>query len=59
VKITEMIKQLGGNRAAIAKQAGISVFQLNNMVSKGQEVELLPDGSFVAVRSNAVRFRSN
>ena len=54
-----MIKQLGGNRAAIAKQAGISVFQLNNMVSKGREVELLPDGSFVAVRSNAVRFRSN
>ena len=57
MKITEMIKQLGGNRAAIAKQAGISVQQLNNMVSKGQEVELLPDGSYVAVRSNAVRFK--
>jgi len=54
-----MIKKLGGNRAAIAKQAGISVQQLNNMVSKGQEVELLPDGSFVAVRSNAVRFKSS
>jgi hypothetical protein len=58
MKITEMIKQLGGNRAAIAEKAGISVFQLNNMVSKGQEVELLPDGSFVAVRSNAVRFNN-
>lgn len=59
MKITEMIKQLGGNRAAIAKRAGISIQQLNNMVSKGQEVELLQDGSFVAVRSNAVRFKSN
>lgn len=57
MKITEMIEQLGGNRSAIAQQAGISVQQLNNMVSKGQEVELLPDGSFVAVRSNAVRFK--
>jgi hypothetical protein len=56
MKITQMIKQLGGNRAAIAKQAGISIQQLNNMVSKEQEVEILPDGSFVAVRSNAVRF---
>lgn len=54
-----MIKQLGGNRTAIAEQAGISIQQLNNMVSKGQEVELLQDGSFVAVRSNAVRFECN
>ena len=59
MKITEMIKQLGGNRAAIAEQAEISIQQLNNMVSKNQEVELLQDGTFVAVRSNAVRFKGN
>jgi hypothetical protein len=36
-----MIKELGDNLAAIAQQVGISVQQLNNMVSKGQEVEFL------------------
>jgi len=56
MKTIDMIKKLGGNRAAIAEQAGISIFQLNNMVYKGVEVEELKDGSFVAVRKDAVRF---
>ena len=56
MKTLEMIKKLGGNRAAIAEQAGISIQQLNNMVYKDVEVEELKDGSFVTVHKNATRF---
>lgn len=56
MKITEMIELLGGNRAAIAKKAGISIYQLNNAVSKGAEVEQLTDGRFVIVRKDATYF---
>lgn len=56
MKTIDMIKKLGGNRAAIAEQAGISVQHLNNMVYKDVEVEELPDGSFVTVHKNATRF---
>ena len=58
MKIIKMIKQLGGNRAAIAKQAGISVQQLNNMVSQGREVEQLSGGGFVVLAKNTVRFKA-
>ena len=56
MKIKQMIKQLGGNRAAIAKKAGVSVQQLNNQVSKGVEVEELKDGRFVTVRKDATYY---
>jgi hypothetical protein len=57
MKITQMIKQLGGNRAAIAKAAGISIQHLNNMVSKGVEVKELPSGDFIVVRKDATVFK--
>lgn len=56
MKIIEMIGKLSLSRKDIAKEAGISVEQLNNMVSLKVEVDELPDGSFVVVRGNAVRF---
>lgn len=49
MKITDMIKQLGGNRTAIAKQANTTVHSLNNAVSKGAEVEQLADGRYISV----------
>lgn len=49
MKIKQMIKQLGGNRAAIAKQAGISVQQLNNYVSQEREVKELACGGYVMI----------
>lgn len=51
-----MIEKLGGNRAAIAKKAGVSVQQLNNQVSKGVEVVELKDGRFVTVRKNTTYY---
>jgi len=57
MKITEMIKQLGGNRTVIAKNAGISIQQLNNMVSKDVEVKQLIGGDYIVVRKDAVRFK--
>ena len=59
MKITEMIKQLGGNRTAIAKEAGISIQQLNNMVYKGVDVEETKGGYFVVVRKGATYFKRN
>lgn len=56
MKITEMIKRLGGNRAAIAAQADISVQQLNNQVSNNVTVVELADGRFVTVRKDATYF---
>lgn len=56
MKIKQLIEKLGGDRAAIAKQAGITVFQLNNMVYKDVEVEELKDGRFVVVRKDATYF---
>ena len=56
MKIIEMIDKLSSPRKDIAKEAGISVEHLNNMVSLKVEVDELPDGSFVVVRGNAVRF---
>ena len=51
-----MIESLGGSRADISSQAGISVQQLNNNVSKGVEVEELKDGRYVTVRKDATYF---
>ena len=53
-----MIKKLGGHRATIAKDAGISVQVLNNAVSKGVSVEELKDGRFVTVRRDATYFKA-
>ena len=54
--VSEMIEKLGGNRQAIADKAGISLQQLNNMVSKKVQVEELKDGRFVVVRKDATYF---
>ena len=58
MKITEMIKALGKTRADIAKDAGISIQQLNNQVSKGVQVVELKDGSFVTIRKDATFFKA-
>lgn len=58
MNIKDMIKKLGGHRATIAKQAGISVQTLNNAVSKGISVEELKDGRFVTVRRDATYFKA-
>ena len=58
MKITHMIKQLGGNRAAIAKASNTSEQAINNAVSKGVEVVELKDGRFVAVRKDAVYYKA-
>ena len=56
MKITEMIKKLGGHRATIAKQAGISEQSLNNLVSQKREVLELLDGRFIVVSKQTVVF---
>jgi hypothetical protein len=57
MKITQMIKQLGGTKTAIAKSANISPQSLNNMVRKGQEVEQLANGDYVLMNSKTVVFK--
>jgi hypothetical protein len=54
MNIKQMIKKLGGNRAAIAKASGTSEQAINNAVSRDVEVVELKDGRFVAVRADAV-----
>ena len=56
MEIREMIKKLGGNRAAIAEQAGISIQHLNNQVSNDVSVVELKSGGFVTVRKDATYF---
>lgn len=58
MKITEMIKKLGGNRAAIAKASNTSEQAINNAVFKGVEVLELKDGRFVAIRKDAVFYKA-
>lgn len=58
MNITEMIKRFKTSRSDIAKQAGISIQQLNNQVSKSVEVEELKDGRFVTVRKDATYFKA-
>ncbi len=54
--IKQMIKKLGGHRATIAKQAGISEQSLNNLVSQKREVLELLDGRFIVVSKHTVVF---
>lgn len=58
MKITDMIKALNKSRADIAKEAGISIQQLNNQVSKGVQVVELKDGRFVTIRKDATFFKA-
>jgi len=58
LKITDMIKALNKSRADIAKEAGISIQQLNNQVSKGVQVVELKDGRFVTIRKDATFFKA-
>lgn len=51
-----MIEELGGDRAAIAEQANISIQQLNNMVYKGVIVEETKGGLYVVVRRDSTYF---
>lgn len=51
-----MIEQLGGNRTAIAKQAGIPYQTLSNQIQRNVEVVELKDGRFVTVRRDATYF---
>ena len=51
-----MIKKLGGHRATIAKQAGISEQSLNNLVSQKREVLELLDGRFIVISKQTVVF---
>jgi len=53
-----MIKALNKSRADIAKEAGISIQQLNNQVSKGVQVVELKDGRFVTIRKDATFFKA-
>ena len=53
----EMIEKLGGNRKQIAKDNGISIQQLNNMVSRDYVMTELKDGTFTKLPSNAVIFK--
>ena len=57
MKISQMIKQLGGDITAIAKKAGITPNHLRKMKSVGSEVEQLPNGDYIVVRKDAVRFK--
>lgn len=57
IKITEMIKKLGGTQAAMAKQAGISPQSLNNMIRQGKEVLQLANGDYIATSKHTVIFK--
>ncbi len=52
-----MIKKLGGHRATIASNNGMSEQQLNNYVSQGREVLELADGRFVLVTGKTKFFK--
>ena len=56
MNIREMVELLDCKRVDIAKDAGISLYQLNNSISQNKQVEELKDGRFVMVRSDATYF---
>lgn len=56
MNIRKMVEILGGKRVDIAKNAGISLCQLNNSISTGKQVEELKDGRYVTVRKDATYF---
>ena len=58
MKISEMIKKLGGHRATIAKQAGMSEQQLNNLVSQGREVLKLESGDYILITKKTQVFKA-
>jgi len=55
--IREMIIELGCNRTMIAKNANISVQQLNNAISQKRQAQKLADGRYVLVNKNATYFK--
>lgn len=56
MKILELMEKLGKTKTDLAKDAGISIQQLCNMIGSGVEVEELKDGRYVTVRRDAVCF---
>lgn len=57
MKITTMIKKLGGTKASIARKAGISPQSLSNMVAKNREVLQLSNGDYIVLSEHTVIFK--
>ena len=57
MKLINLIKKLGGNRTAIAKEANMSMHALNNMVHQDREVLELADGNYILVSKHTKIFK--
>ena len=57
MKLINLIKKLGGNRAAIAKSGDMSLAQLNNLVSQDRELLELADGNYILVSKHTKIFK--
>ena len=53
MKLIELIKKLGGNRAALAKQWDTTEQQINNWVSQDREVAELANGDFIIINKHS------
>lgn len=53
MKLKTLIKKLGGNRAALAKQWNTTEQQINNWVSQDREVVELASGDFIVINKHS------
>ena len=53
MKLVDLIKKLGGNRAALAKQWNTTGQQINNWVSQDREVAELANGDFIIINKHS------
>ena len=53
MKLIDLIKKLGGNRAALAKHWNTTEQQINNWVSQDREVVELANGDFIIINKHS------
>ena len=53
MKLKELIKKLGVNRAALAKKWNTTEQQINNWVSQDREVAELANGDFIIINKHS------
>jgi transposase-like protein len=53
MKLIDLIKKMGGNRAALAKKWNTTEQQINNWVSQDREVVELANGNFIIINKHS------
>lgn len=59
MKLIDLIKKLGGNRAALAEKWGTTEQQINNWVSQKRGVIELANGDYILTSKHTKIFSSN